>query len=290
MDYTVLNTGAKIPMEGFGVFRIPDKEVCFDAVYDAIRTGYRLFDTASAYGNEDALGEAVHKAIDDGLCRREDLFITSKLWVADMKNYDTARKAIDISLKKLNLDYLDLYLEHQAMSDYFSAWRAMEDAYKEGKLKAIGVSNFYPNILANFCETVNVIPAVNQIETHPWYVQEQALDTAEYYGVAVEAWAPLGGGRYNDEDLSILQKIADRHHKSIAQVLLRWNVDRGVIVIPKSTHKERIEQNFNIWDFKLTKEEIAEASTLDRGYTGTRAKHFDPDFVRNCLHNGLKQK
>ena len=133
MDYTVLNTGAKIPMEGFGVFRIPDKEVCFDAVYDAIRTGYRLFDTASAYGNEDALGEAVHKAIDDGLCRREDLFITSKLWVADMKNYDTARKAIDISLKKLNLDYLDLYLEHQAMSDYFSAWRAMEDAYKEDK-------------------------------------------------------------------------------------------------------------------------------------------------------------
>lgn len=283
MEYVTLNTGAKMPLEGFGVFQIKDKEVCTNAVYQAIKTGYRLFDTATAYGNEDALGEAVRRAISDGLCTREDLFITSKLWVSEMKNYDTAREGIDASLKKLGMDYMDLYLEHQAFNDYFAAWRGMEAAYKDGQIKAIGVSNFYPATLTNFCEIVDVIPAVNQIETHPWYVQPKALEVAKYYGVVVEAWAPLGGGRYNDEDLTLLQKVADKYHKTVAQVLLRWNVDRGVVVIPKSTHEERIIANFDIWDFKLTEEEIQEISTLDMGYTGTRAKHFDPDFVRMVL-------
>lgn len=283
MEYTTLNTGNKIPLEGFGVFLIKDKQECFNSVYTAIQTGYRLFDTASVYGNEDALGAAVNQAIKDGLVKREDLFITSKLWVANMKNYDSAMQGINNSLEKLNLDYIDLYLEHQALNDYFSAWRAMEDAYHQGKLKDIGVSNFYPATLTNFCEVVNVIPAVNQIETHPWYVQPKALEVADYYGVKVEAWAPLGGGRYNQEDLTILEKIASKYNKTVQQVLLRWNVDRGVIVIPKSTHKERIQANFDIWDFKLTPQEIAEISTLDMGYTGTRAKHFDPEFVRSIL-------
>ncbi len=283
MEFVTLNTGVKMPIEGFGVFQVRDKEVCEEAVYEAIKTGYRLFDTATAYTNEDALGNAVRRAIADGLCTREDLFITSKLWVSDMKNEETAYAGVLRSLEKSGLEYLDLYLLHQAMGDYFAAYRGLERAYREGKLKAIGVSNFYPNILTNFCETVEVIPAVNQIEMHPWYVQPQALETAKHYGVIVEAWAPLGGGRYNDEDLTILQKVADKYGKSIAQVLLRWNVDRGVVVIPKSVHAERIHSNFDIFDFKLTQDEIDEISTLDMGYTGSRAKHFDPDFVRMCL-------
>lgn len=283
MEYVTLNTGAKCPIEGFGVFQVKDKDVCYQSVYDAMKVGYRLFDTATAYGNEDALGKAVKNAIKDGLVTREELFITSKLWVTDMVNEETAYQGVLRSLEKSGLDYLDLYLLHQAMGDYFAAWRGLERAYKEGKLKAIGVSNFYPNILTNFCETVEIKPAVNQIEMHPWYVQPQALEVAKYYGVAVEAWAPLGGGRYNNADLSILEKVAKKYNKSVAQVLLRWNVDRGVIVIPKSTHLERIQSNFDIFDFKLTQEEIDEIATLDMGYTGTRAKHFDPDFVRMCL-------
>lgn len=283
MEYVTLNTGAKCPIEGFGVFQVRDPEVCYQSVYDAIKTGYRLFDTATAYGNEDALGRAVKDAIKDGLCTREELFITSKLWVSDMVNEETAYQGALRSLEKSGLEYLDLYLLHQALGDYFAAWRGLERAYKEGKLKAIGVSNFYPNILTNFCETVEIKPAVNQIEMHPWYVQPQALEVAKYYGVVVEAWAPLGGGRYNEEDLSILEKVAQKYNKSVAQVLLRWNVDRGIIVIPKSTHLERIQSNFDIFDFKLTQEEIDEIATLDMGYTGTRAKHFDPNFVRNVL-------
>lgn len=287
MEYVTLNTGAQMPIEGFGVFQVKDKEECYQSVYNAIKVGYRLFDTATSYGNEDALGKAIKDAIHDGLCTRDELFITSKLWVSDMVNEETAYQGVLRSLEKSGLEYFDLYLLHQAMRDYFAAWRGLEKAYKEGKLKAIGVSNFYPNILVNFCETVEVKPAVNQIEMHPWYVQPQALQVAKEYGVIVEAWAPLGGGRYNDEELSILEKVAQKYNKTVQQVLLRWNVDRGVVVIPKSTHLERIQSNFNIFDFKLTEEEIKEISTLDKGYSGTRAKHFDPEFVKMCLSRNL---
>lgn len=283
MEYITLNTKAKMPMEGFGVFQIKDKEVCKQSVLDAIRAGYRLIDTAASYMNEDAVGEAVKEAIAEGICTREDLFITSKLWVQDMESYETAKAGIEASLKKSGLEYFDLYLLHQAMKDYFSAWRAMEDAYQEGKLKAIGVSNFYPNILTNFCETVKVVPAVNQIELHPYYTQEGALETMNYYHVVAQAWAPLGGGRYNPFEDEMLCKIAANHNKTVGQVLLRWNVQRGVVVIPKSTHKQRIEENFDIWDFTLTKEEMEKISSLDMGNSGTRAKHFDPDFVRMCV-------
>ena len=193
MEYVTLNNGLKMPMVGFGVFRVPDKKECEESVYQAIKAGYRLIDTAAAYYNEDAVGAAVKRAIADGLCTREDLFITSKLWVQDMMDYESAQKGIEASLEKSGLEYFDLYLLHQACGDYFSAWRAMEDAYKKGLLKAIGVSNFYPNILTNFCEVVKVKPVVNQVELHPYYTQEKALETMKYYEVIPEAWAPLGG-------------------------------------------------------------------------------------------------
>ena len=282
MEYLKLNTGAAIPMVGFGVFRVPDKDECRRSVLEAIRAGYRLIDTAAAYTNEDAVGEAVRQAVDEGLCTRGELFITSKLWVTDMKDEDSARRAIDASIAKTGLEYLDLYLLHQAMGDYFAAWRAMEEAFREGRLKAIGVSNFYPNILTNFCETVDVIPAVNQVELHPWYVQEGALKTMQSYGVVPEAWAPLGGGRYALED-ETLKAVAAAHGKTVGQVMLRWNVQRDVVVIPKSTHTERIRENLDIWDFELSADEMSRIAALDMGYTGSRAKHFDPDFVRMCL-------
>lgn len=282
MEYSTLQNGLKMPMEGFGVFQVRDKEECKRSVLDAIRTGYRLIDTAASYTNEDAVGEAVREAVAEGICTREELFITSKMWVQDMQNYDMARAAIDASLQKTGLEYLDLYLLHQAMKDYFSAWRAMEDAYREGKLKAIGVSNFYPNILTNFCETVEIRPMVNQVELHPYFTQENALETMKYYNVVPEAWAPLGGGRYSPFQDENLQKIASAHQKSVGQVILRWNTQRGVVVIPKSTHKERIEENFDIWDFTLTENEMQQISSLDQGYVGTAVKHFEPEFVRMC--------
>lgn len=282
MEFAMLNNGIKMPMEGFGVFQVRDKEECKRSVLDAIKAGYRLIDTAASYANEDAVGEAVKEAVAQGICTREELFITSKMWVQDMQNYETAKAAIDASLNAMGLEYLDLYLLHQAMKDYFSAWRAMEDAYKEGKLRAIGVSNFYPHTLTNFCETVEIKPMVNQVELHPYFTQENALETMEYYGVQPEAWAPLGGGRYKPFDDPVLQKIAAAHGKTVGQVILRWNVQRGVVVIPKSTHKERIEENIDIWDFTLTEEEMKRIASLDMGYEGTAVKHFDPEFVRMC--------
>lgn len=282
MEYITLNNGIRMPMEGFGVFQVRDKEECKRSVLDAIRAGYRLIDTAASYTNEDAVGEAIREAIAEGLCTREELFITSKMWVQDMQNEQMAAAAIDASLKNLGLEYLDLYLLHQAMRDYFSAWRAMEKAYRAGKIRAIGVSNFYPHTLTNFCETVEIRPAVNQVELHPYYTQEAALETMKYYGVQPEAWAPLGGGRYKPFENEMLAGIASAHGKTIGQVVLRWNVQRGVVVIPKSTHKERIEENYDIWDFSLTDEEMKQISSLDMGYQGTAIKHFDPDFVRMC--------
>ncbi len=287
MNYTTLSNGIAMPMEGFGVFQVRDKSECKRAVLDAIRAGYRLIDTAASYTNEDAVGEAVREAIAEGLCTREELFITSKMWVQDMASYETAAAAIDASLAKTGLEYLDLYLLHQAMKDYFSAWRAMEDAYREGKLRAIGVSNFYPHVLTNFCETVQIKPMVNQVELHPFFTQEQALDTMRYYNVQPEAWAPLGGGRYAPFANETLQAIAAAHGKTVSQVMLRWNVQRGVVVIPKSTHKERIEENLAIWDFALTDAEMQQISALDQGYAGTAIKHFDPEFVRMCTNRTI---
>lgn len=283
MEYTALNNNLEMPMAGFGVFKVTDKEECKQSVLSAIRAGYRLIDTAAVYGNEDAVGDAVREAIAEGLCTREELFITSKLWVQDMESYETAKAGIEASLERSGLEYFDLYLLHQAMRDYFSAWRALEDAYEAGKLKAIGVSNFYAHVLANFCETVRITPMVNQIELHPYLAQTDALKTMKHYKVQPEAWAPLGGGRHKPYDNEMLQGIAAAHGKTVAQVILRWNVQRGVTVIPKSVRAERIEENFAIWDFALTDEEMEQITSLDLGYVGEAVKHFDPDFVRGCL-------
>ncbi len=289
MKYRKLNTGNEIPMVGFGVFQVPDKEECRRIVLEAIRAGYRLIDTAASYTNEDAVGDAVRDAIAEGICKREDLFITTKLWVQDLAGYDSALYGIEASLKKSGLEYFDLILQHQAMGDYFAAWRGMQQAYKDGMVKAIGVSNYYPNVLTNFCETVEIIPAVNQVELHPFNTQELALETMKYYGVVPEAWGPLGGGRYDPFNDETFKAIAAAHGKSVGQVMLKWNIQRGVVVIPKSTHKERIIENFDVLDFELTEEEMAKISAFDMGLSGSRAKHFEPDFVRYCLSRKIHE-
>lgn len=242
MEFVTLNNGVKMPLEGFGVFQVPDAAVCEQAVSDAIAAGYRLIDTAAAYFNEEAVGAAIAKS---GV-PREELFITTKLWVQDA-SYEGAKKAIDTSLKKLGLDYLDLYLIHQPMGDYVGAYRAMEEAYHAGKLRAIGVSNFYPARLADLCATVSVIPAVNQVELHPFFQQPDALKLMQEYGVTPEAWGPFAEGNHGIFTHPVLTAIGEKYGKSPAQVALRWNVQRGVVVIPKSVKAERMAQNFDIW-------------------------------------------
>ena len=279
MEIFELNNKQTIPAVGFGVFMIPNDGPTYDATLAALKAGYRHIDTAAGYMNESDVGKAIK---DSGIDRKE-VFITSKLWVQDMMDYESAQKGIEASLEKSGLGYLDLYLLHQAMGDYFSAWRAMEDAYKEGKLKAIGVSNFYAHILVNFVHTVEIKPMVNQVELHPYYTQEKAIETMKYYNVVPEAWAPLGGGRYNPFEDEMLKRIAAKYNKSVGQVILRWNVQRGVVVIPKSTHVERIKENIDIFDFELNEEEMKQISSLDMGYSGSRAKHFDVEFVEMCL-------
>ena len=277
MEYTMLSNGVKMPMEGFGVFQVQDPKVCEQAVLDAISVGYRLIDTAASYGNEEAVGAALQKS---GACR-DDLFITTKLWVSD-SGYEGAKKAFESSLQKLGLEYLDLYLLHQPMGDYYGAWRALEELYKEGRIRAIGVCNFYPHVLADFCETVEVLPMVNQVELHPFFQQPDALSLMQEYEVQPEAWGPFAEGKHGIFTHSVLTEIGAKYGKSAAQVALRWNMQRGVVVIPKSTHRERMMQNFDIWNFSLTDEEMAAITPLDIGHSEI-VNHFDPNFVR-ALH------
>ena len=277
METVKLNNGIEMPLEGFGVFQVPDPAVCEQAVLDAIATGYRLIDTAAAYMNEEAVGKAIAKC---GV-PREELFITTKLWVQDA-SYEGAKAAIETSLNKLGLDYIDLYLIHQPMGDYIGAYRAMEEAYKAGKLRAIGVCNCYPQILTDICETVDVIPAVNQVELHPFFQQENALALMKEYGVQPEAWGPFAEGNHGIFTHPVLTKIGEKYGKSAAQVALRWNVQRGVIVIPKSVYKERMEQNIDIWDFRLSDADMAEIAKLDIGHSEI-VDHYDPKFVQ-MLH------
>ena len=278
MEFVTLNNGVKMPLEGFGVFQVPDPAVCEQAVLDAIATGYRLVDTAAAYMNEQAVGAAIQKC---GV-PREELFITTKLWVQDA-SYEGAKRAIETSLRNLGLDYIDLYLIHQPMGDYIGAYRAMEEAYREGKLKAIGVCNFYPNRLADLCETVEVTPAVNQVELHPFFQQENALTLMKEYGVVPEAWGPIAEGNHGIFTHPVLTEIGKQYGKTAAQVALRWNVQRGVVVIPKSIHKNRMEQNIDIWDFQLSEEDMAQIAKLDLGHSEI-VDHSDPGFVK-MLHS-----
>lgn len=278
MEFVTLNNGVKMPQEGFGVFQVADPAVCKQAVLDAVASGYRLIDTAAAYANEEAVGAAIAKC---GVAR-EELFITTKLWVQDA-SYEGAKAAIETSLKKLGLDYINLYLLHQPMGDYIGAYRAMEEAYKDGRIKAVGVCNMYPHVLADFCETVDVIPAVNQVELHPFFQQEDALALMKEYGVVPEAWGPFAEGKYGIFTHPALTKIGEKYGKSAAQVALRWNTQRGVVAIPKSTHKERMEQNIDIWDFTLTDDEMKEIVALDMGHSEI-VNHYDPAFVK-LLHS-----
>lgn len=278
MEFVTLNNGVKMPLEGFGVFQVPDPAVCEQAVLDAIATGYRLIDTAAAYMNEQAVGAAIQKC---GV-PREELFITTKLWVQDA-SCEGAKRAIETSLRNLGLDYIDLYLIHQPMGDYIGAYRAMEEAYREGKLKAIGVCNFYPNRLADLCETVEVTPAVNQVELHPFFQQENALTLMKEYGVVPEAWGPFAEGNHGIFTHPVLTEICKQYGKTAAQVALRWNVQRGVVVIPKSIHKNRMEQNIDIWDFRLSEEDMAQIAKLDLDHSEI-VDHSDPGFVK-MLHS-----
>lgn len=262
MECVTLNNGVQMPLEGFGVFQVPEAAVCEQAVSDALEVGYRLIDTAAAYFNEEAVGAAIKKS---GI-PREELFITTKLWIQDA-SYEGAKAAFQTSLDKLGLDYIDLYLIHQPMSDYYGAWRAMEELYEAGKIRAIGVCNFYPERLADLCANAKVMPAVNQVELHPFFAQAGALETMKEYGVQPEAWGPLAEGKHNIFTHPVLTEIGEKYGKTAAQVALRWNAQRGVVIIPKSTHKERMEENMNIWDFSLSDEDMAAISNLDLGHS-----------------------
>ena len=279
MEFLTLNTGAKMPLEGFGVFQIPDPAQCEQVVYDAIKTGYRLLDTAAGYMNEEALGKGVARAIADGLTTREELFITTKVWVQDQKTEQTAYDAVKASLAKLKMDYVDLVLLHQPMGDYFAAYRGIEKAYKDGLTRAVGVANFYPAILANLCENVEIIPAVNQVELHPFFAQEKALENMKAYGVAPQAWGPLAEGKHGIFTDPELAEIGKKYGKTAAQVVLRWNAQRGVSIIPKSVHVERMQQNIDIWDFSLAGEEMAKIAAKDLGRSEI-VNHDDPAFVK----------
>ena len=254
-----LSNGIEMPMEGFGVFQVTDPDVCEQTVLDAIETGYRLIDTASSYQNEEAVGRAIQKSE----VPRGELFITTKAYIQQM-GYDKTMQAFEESLQKLGLDYLDLYLIHMPFGDYYGSWRAMEELYKAGRIRAIGVCNFMPDPLLDLCYNAQVIPQVNQIERHPHYQRSEDLQIMKELGVQPQAWAPFAEGLKGMFTEPVLMEIAARHSKTPAQVILRWNVQQGVIVIPKSVHKERMAENLDIWDFELDAEDLDKINELDK--------------------------
>jgi|SRR4051812_2193599 2,5-diketo-D-gluconate reductase A len=280
MQKVILNNGVEMPILGFGVYQVPDPAQCEQSVSDALEAGYRLIDTAAAYFNEEAVGAAIKKS---GI-PREELFITTKLWIQDA-GYENAKKAFDVSLKKLGLDYLDLYLIHQPFNDYYGSWRAMEELYKEGRIRAIGVSNFSPDRLVDLILNNEVVPAVNQVETHPFFQQKVAKNVMEEYGVQIQSWGPFAEGQKNIFQNEILAGIGAKYGKSVAQVILRWHIQRGVVSIPKSVHKERIVENFNVWNFALSDEDMAAIATMDIGKSEI-IDHFTADTAK--MLNGWK--
>lgn len=274
MQNVKLNNGIEMPILGFGVFQIQDQTQCEQCVYDAIQAGYRLIDTAASYMNEEAVGKAIKRS---GV-KREELFITTKLWLEDA-GYENTKLAFEKSLSKLQLDYLDLYLIHQPFGDVYGSWRAMEELYKQGKIRAIGVSNFQPDRLIDLILHNEVVPAVNQVETNPFCQQIESAKIMEEYNVQIEAWAPFAEGKNNMFQNEVLVEIANKYDKSVAQIILRWLTQRGVVVIPKSVRKERMEENLNVFDFELSQEDMERIATLD-----TRESlffsHRDPEIVK----------
>ena len=261
MDYVTLNNGVQMPMQGFGVFQVSDAFMCEQAVSDAIKVGYRLIDTASVYGNERAVGAAVQKS---GI-PRQNLFITTKAWISEM-GYKQTMQAFKDSLIRLGMDYIDLYLIHMPFNDYYGAWRAMEELYASGHVRAIGVCNFEPDRLIDLCLNVKTVPAVNQIEVHPYTQQIEAMKIMQSLGVQMEAWGPLAEGMNGLFTNPLLTAIGHKYGKSAAQVVLRWHQQRGTVAIPKSVHKERMEENFAINDFVLSQEDMESIATMDTAH------------------------
>lgn len=275
MKSVILNNGLEMPILGFGVFQVKDLDECEKSVSDAIDVGYRLIDTAASYGNEVAVGKAIKK----GNVARKDLFITTKLWVQDA-SYDGAKAAFKTSLEKLQLDYLDLYLIHQPYGDIYGAWRAMEELYGEGKIKAIGVSNFYPDRLIDFVIHNKITPAVNQIETHPFHQQIETQTFLKENNVQIESWGPFAEGKNDIFKNELLLSIAAKYQKTVAQVILRWQIQRGIIVIPKSVRKERMAENFNVFDFELSDADMKHLISLDTK-NSLFFDHRDPAMVKS---------
>lgn len=278
MEYRKLSNGVEIPMLGFGVFQMPGHDDAKRATLTALEAGYRLVDTAQGYLNEAAVGEAVRES---GV-PREEVFITTKLWLQDF-SYEGAIRATERSLEKLGLETIDLMLLHQPMGDYINAWKGLEKLYRDGRLRAIGMANCYPHVLADLCETFEIRPMVNQVEMHPFFQQQLNLDTMAEYGVVPEAWAPFNEGRRDFFRNPVLCGIGAKYGKSAAQVALRWNIQRGVVVIPKSAHADRIRQNIDVFDFKLDDEDMAAIRDMDLGHSEI-VDHFDPKWIRT-LHS-----
>ena len=274
MQKVKLNNGVEMPILGFGVFQVTDLEECEKSVLDAINVGYRSIDTAASYGNEDAVGKAIKKS----MVPREELFITTKVWIQS-NGYEGTKKAFEKSMQQLQLDYLDLYLMHQPLGDVYGTWRAMQDLYEEGRVKAIGVSNFHPDRLIDLIVHNEIIPAVNQVETHPFYQQIDSQQFMVENNVQIESWGPFAEGRNNLFQNELLSAIGKKYNKTIAQVVLRWLTQRGVVAIPKSVRKERMEENFNVFDFELSPEEMEIIKTLDTK-TSSFFDHRDPAMVK----------
>ena len=292
MECVQLNNGLKMPILGYGVYQVT-KEKCEKCVLDALKTGYRLIDTAQSYFNEEEVGNAIVKS---GV-PREEIFLTTKVWV-EHYGYEETKKSVYESMKKLQTEYIDLMLLHQPFSDYYGAYRALEDLYQEGVLKAIGVSNFYPDRLVDIANFAKIVPMVNQVETHVLNQQTEAKKWMDKYEVQIEAWAPFGEGRGGLFENPVLTAIGKKYGKTSAQVMLRWNIQRGVVVLPKSTHIERMEQNFNIFDFTLSDEDMTAISKIDT-QTSSFFSHYDPAMVewfakmveeRKTQHDSSKEK
>lgn len=286
MMYVTLSNGIKIPMLGYGVYQVT-KEECERCVLDALNVGYRSIDTAQSYFNEEEVGNAIVKS---GV-PRDEIFLTTKVWV-EHYGYEQCKKSVEISMRKLKTDYIDLMLLHQPFGDYYGAWRALEELYEDGKLRAIGISNFYPDRMVDIASFSKIRPMVNQVEVHPHNQQIIAKEWNEKYGLQLEAWAPFGEGRGGMFKLPELKVIADKYGKTVAQIILRWHLQRGIVVIPKSTHIERMEENFNVFDFKLTAEDMNTIAALDKN-TSSFFSHNDPNMVEwfvNMVQERKKQQ